>query len=146
MDTAPSPTVLGEFGTLAVRVVTAGGAYPVEGADVRIRGAMPENAAVSYLLTTDRSGLAERINLPTPSRDLSLSPGGLPGYATYLIEIFKAGFYPLIFRDVPLFPGVTSLQLGELIPTPAYRPEDYPPIGEVDFTEYEPLEGGTPNA
>ena len=103
-------------------------------------------AAISYLLTTDRSGLAERILLPTPARALSLSPGGPPGYATYLIEIFKAGFYPLIFRDVPLFPGITSLQVGEMIPTPLYRPEDYPPITALDFTEYEPLEGGTPNA
>ena len=63
-----------------------------------------------------------------------------------MIEIFKAGYYPLVFRDVPLFPGVTSLQLGELIPKPPYVPEMYPPTEETDFTEYEPLEGGARRA
>lgn len=138
--------VLTEEGTLAVRVTTAGGALPVEGADVRISGAIPENLWVHYLLTTDRSGLAERIPLPTPVTELSLTPGNPPGYANYFIEVFKAGYYPLTFRDVPIFPGITSVQVAEMIPLPPYRPEAYPPTGEIDFTEIEPLEGGETNA
>ena len=147
MNTSPPISRrLSQLGTLAVRVVTAGGAFPVEGADVRIGGATEENAAIHYLLTTDGSGLAERIDLPTPEAALSQSPGNPPGFASYVIEIFKAGYYPLVFRDVPLFPGVTSLQLGELIPKPPYVPEKYPPTEETDFTEYEPLEGGARRA
>ena len=147
MNTSPPISRrLSQLGTLAVRVVTAGGACPVEGADVRIGGATEENAAIHYLLTTDRSGLAERIDLPTPEAALSQSPGNPPGFASYVIEIFKAGYYPLVFKDVPLFPGVTSLQLGELIPKPPYVPEKYPPTEETDFTEYEPLEGGARRA
>ena len=146
MSIARNSPHLSEEGTLAVRVTTAGGALPVEGADVRISGAAIENFGVHYLLTTDRSGLAERIPLPTPNAALSLSPGNPPGFANYLIEVFKAGYYPTVFRNVPLFPGTTSIQVAEMIPLPSYRPTDYPPTGEIDFTEIEPLEGGNANA
>lgn len=126
-------------GTLLVRVSTAGIFLPVEGADVRIHGAAEENQNVRYFLTTDRSGLSERISLPTPPRALSMTPGNRPGFSNYDIEVFKTGFYPAIFRNVPLFPGVNSIQPVELIPLPLYNPNRYPPRVETEFLEREPL-------
>ena len=134
-----SGPTLTELGTLLVRVSTAGIFLPVEGADVRIHGAIPENSDIHYFLTTDRSGLAERVTLPTPSRALSLTPGNPAGFANYDVEVFKNGFYPAVFRNVPLFPGINSVQAVELIPLPLYEPDRYPPRGETEFTEREPL-------
>jgi hypothetical protein len=130
---------LTDVGTLLVRVSTAGIFLPVEGADVRISGADEGNRSIHYLLTTDRSGLAEKIPLPTPAVSLSLSPGSVAGFSDYNIEVFKQGYYPVTFLNVPLFPGVTSIQAVELIPLPPYDPERYPPREELEFTEREPL-------
>ena len=135
--TAAAP--LTDLGTLLVRVSTAGIFQPVEGADVRISGAEEGNREIRYLLTTDQSGLAKRILLPTPAAALSQSPGNVAGYAVYTVAVFKEGFYPLLFKEVPLFPGVTATQQAELIPKPLYEPERYPPTGELIFTEQEPL-------
>ena len=140
----PRSAPLTELGALLVRVSTAGIFLPVEGADVRISGASPENREIVYLLTTDRSGLAERIELPAPAAALSLSPGNPPGFSLYDVEVFKEGFYPAVFLGVPLFPGVTAVQQAEMIPMPPYRPLAYPPKVEASFTEEEPLyNGGT---
>ncbi len=130
---------LSDLGTLLVKVSTAGIFLPVEGADVRIVGASPGNRDIRYLLSTDRSGLAEQIELPTPAAALSQSPGNEPGFSLYDIEVFKEGFYPATFLSVPLFPGVTAIQRVEMIPLPPYRPEEYPPRVETDFEEEEPL-------
>ena len=128
-----------EIGTILVRVSTAGGALPVEGADVRIRGAEEGNKSIVYLLTTDRSGLPEEISVPTPPAAVSLTPGNAKGFADYDIEVFKAGFYPITLRHVPVFSGVRSLQPVNLIPWPSYQKDEYPPREELDFSESEPL-------
>lgn len=139
MYTESQPTApLTDLGTLLVRVSTAGIFLPVAGADVRISGASPGNTGIHYLLTTDQSGLAERVPLPTPALSLSLSPGNPAGFSNYNVEVFKGGYYPAIFRNVPLFPQVTSVQAVELIPLPPYDPNAYPPSSEIDITEEEP--------
>ena len=133
---------LTDVGTLLVRVSTAGIFLPVEGADVRISGANEANKSIRYFLTTDRSGLAEKIPLPTPAVSFSLAPGGVAGFSDYNIEVFKEGYYPVTFLNVPLFPGVTSVQSVELIPLPPYEPDCNPPREELEFTEREPLFDG----
>ena len=130
---------MNEYGTLLVRVSTAGIALPVEGADVRIDGNEEGNQNIHYLLTTDRSGLLERILLPAPPAAYSLQPGNRKGFADYNIRIFKDGFYPVLLRNVPLFSGITSIQTVELIPWPSYNKDEYPPYSVLDFSESEPL-------
>ena len=128
-----------ELGTIAVRVSTAGGALPVEGADVRIHGAEQGNQSIVYLLTTDRSGRPEEISVPTPPASISLTPGNTKGFADYDIEVFKSGFYPITLRRVPVFSGIRSVQPVELIPWPSYQKDEYPPRLEIDLSESEPL-------
>ena len=55
------------------------------------------------------------------------------------VAVFKEGFYPLFFQNVPLFPGTTAIQQAELIPMPPYEPQKNPPTGALIFTEREPL-------
>ena len=136
---APRTTDMSEYGTLLVRVSTAGIALPVEGADVRIDGNEEKNREVHYLLTTDRSGLPGRILLPAPPASASLSPGGEKAFADYNVYVFKDGFYPILLQNVPIFSGITSIQAVELIPWPAYNKDEYPPLSVLDFTESEPF-------
>ncbi len=138
-DSNAAPPPLNDLGTLLVRVSTAGVFVPVEGASVRISGEEAGNESIHYYLTTDQSGLTERVQLPTPSPLLSQAPNNPKGFSQYRIEVYKDGFYPIAFFDVPLFPGITSVQAAELIPKPPFNPEEYPPRVQLEIREEEPL-------
>ena len=106
-----------------VRVTTARGAIPLEDAQVRIRRETPEDSGILYALLTDRDGLTKKVTLPTPPLSNSESPqGGVP-YATYGVDVFKEGYAPLSFHNVPVFPGVVSVQPAVMVPSQGGLPD-----------------------
>ena len=106
-------------GTLVVNAFTAGGALPVPGTVVRITGVNEENRTVEYSVITDIDGITEKISLPTPSRQLSLSPGSTEqSYAQYNIEISAPGYYTKRLFNVAVFEGTETLQQVNMIPLP----------------------------
>lgn len=109
--------MLDSSGTLRVRAYTAGGALPVAEALVRISGAEEENRDVSYTLLTDNDGQTTIVNLPAPSAKFSLlpNPSEAPS-ATYDIEITREGYLKKKVLGVPIFSGVNSVQLLNMIP------------------------------
>lgn len=115
-----------DVGFLTVRTYTAGGALPVEGSIVLIKGADEERADLRISLLTDRSGLTDKASLPAPSRTASLSPGGGEGsYASYDIEVTRDGFYPKIIKSVPIFSGVSATLPVNMIPTSIYGEDSF---------------------
>ena len=109
-------------GTLYIRAFTAGGALPVEGVLVRIRGTDEENRLVEYSVLTDKDGLTEKISLPAPDKSYSLSSGASESaYATYEVEIFGGGFYRKHFFNVAVFDGTDSFQPVAMIPLASVR-------------------------
>ena len=116
-----------DTGYLVVKVSTARGAIPLEGAAVTIRGEA-ENTGVLYSLTSNADGATERVSLPAPSRLSSESPGNAKPYATYSIDVFKEGYLPLSFQGVPVFSSILSVQPAVMIPSPdGTRDERFPP-------------------
>ena len=106
-----------------VRVTTARGAIPLGDAQVRIRGEDPEDSGILYALRTDRDGLTKKVTLPTPPLSNSESPqGGVP-FTTYGVDVFKEGYTPLSFQNVPVFPGVVSVQPAVMVPLAGGLPE-----------------------
>ena len=108
------------MGYLIVRVFTAGGAIPLSGATVLVKS-NEENGNRGDLiatLLTDRNGNTERIALPAPSRELSLSSGNIRPYATYNVEAYLDRYQQKDFYALPVFDGITSIQTVELIPLP----------------------------
>ncbi len=104
------------FGYLTVRVSTASGAIPLEGATVNIRGSVPENSAVIRSLTTNSDGLTPTVTLAAPPRSASQSPDNTaPAYAVYNIDVFADGYIPAYFHNVPVFAGINSVQPAVLI-------------------------------
>ena len=140
-------------GYLIVRVATARGAIPLEGATVNIRSsAFPDEAITDgeaarqgqliAVLRTDRDGLAPRVALAAPSRTLSESPGNGRSYATYDIDVALEGYMSNFYQNVPIFDTVTSLQTVELIPlSEGERPElgQRPPANFFRSAENEAL-------
>ena len=103
-------------GYLIIKVATASGAIPIEGATVILRGAEDQNEQVMLSLITDKDGLTSRISLPAPSREDSRSPKIKHPFATYNLDVFKAGYYPQYYQNVPVFDGIVALQNANVVP------------------------------
>ena len=108
---------LTEVGYLTVSAGTANRAYPLR--DVRAEILLPEDGAYRLyrVVFTKEDGTAERIPLPTPAASLSQAPDSrfLP-YTRARVRIYRDGYYPAEAAEVPVFPGITSLQYFDLIP------------------------------
>ena len=102
------------YGYIIVKATTAGGALPVERAIVTVRDLEDRIISVSF---TDGSGLTQKIKVLTPPKSNSQSPGtNLPPFYAYNIDTDKEGYISVRDVDVPVYPGITSVQTVELIP------------------------------
>lgn len=134
-------------GYMIVRVTTARGAIPLEGATVIVSDYLPEDVQergnAIYTLTTNSSGLTDKFSLPAPPRELSMSPGNGKSYQTYNIAVAKDGYYQQNYINAPVFEGITSIQSADMIPLSDNGQTDrYDPFGNIFFeTENGNLEG-----
>lgn len=102
-----------DTGSLAVRVSTAGGAIPVEGAVVYVRS-LGDDPRLLFSLRTDGSGRAPTVTLPaTDAPEYGDAP---PPDLSYGVEIKKDGYRTVEYTRVPVYPGVTSIIETELEP------------------------------
>ena len=105
-----------DVGYLLVKVSTARGAIPLENAAINVRGSSPEDSGVIYSLKSDRDGLSERIALPAPPRSASQSPGEQVPYSLWNIDVFKEGYIPVSYQNVPVYSSIVSVQPAVMIP------------------------------
>lgn len=103
-------------GYAIVRATTASTAIPIEDALVLIRGSEIENQDIMYSLNTDRDGLSRRVSLPAPLKNNSQSSGIEKPFAVYTIEVYKEGYYPQFYQNVPIFDSITAVQPAQMIP------------------------------
>ena len=107
------------IGNLVVQVSAASGAVPIKGAGVIVRST-DENgmSQIIGVLQTDESGITQPIAIPTPSLAESLEPGGKKPYSEIMTEVFANGYYATVNLNIPIYPGITSIQPVTLIPLP----------------------------
>ena len=122
--------MLDDYGGFTARATVAG-AYPVEGAIVRMLGAEEENRDIAYSVLTDMDGLTPKIALPAPSVSYSLTPQDNIPYSLYDIEIYKEGYYPKKISGISVFPGQDSLLEINMIPMDS-QTENTEPNGNLD--------------
>ena len=107
------------YGRLVVRVSAASGAVPVSGATVVIRSSQSTPPITTLAtLTTDESGLTEPILILTPPLSESLSPGGKQPFTEISTEVSAGGYVTSSNINIPIYPGITSVQPVTLIPLP----------------------------
>lgn len=107
------------FGLLIVQASAASGAVPIAGARAVIRAEDGEgNIRTLGILTTDVSGLTEPLAIATPPLSESLSPGGKKPYSEITAEVTADGYYSAVNQNIPIYPGITSIQPVSLIPLP----------------------------
>ncbi len=124
------------IGHLMINARTANGALPVPGVMITVTST-GENPEILGVLTTTESGNTATLDIATPPKSASLSPGyqGNP-YATVLIEADKSGFYSGQYISVPVFPDVLTVQPVNLLPLPDYF-DGTPSEGTQFFEERE---------
>ena len=106
-------------GTLVTRVFTGRAELPIAGASVSV--VRKDGDRLPDLLTvrvSDQGGDTEAYVIKTPEADLSQSPGNPAPYALVDLWVDREGFRLLVVEDVPIFPGVTSVQDLPLVPMP----------------------------
>ncbi len=122
------------FGAITVRVYTAGGGLPVEGALVKITGAEEINRDEAHSRITDRDGLAETVYLPAPKKSSSSEPNPDEApYYIYDVTVAKEGYYTRKIQGVSVFPLINSIQPVNMIPEGAGGGDNYPQ-GNIDIT------------
>jgi peptidoglycan hydrolase-like protein with peptidoglycan-binding domain len=134
----PAQLTIQNFGMLQVRCVTEG-LVPIENALVRISS--PANPGVTIgEFRTNRIGLTEEIELPTPSIDYSMEPGTtVQPYSEYDINIEATNFAPVTISNAEILPNVTSLQEATLTPVVvAQNGESYVIPPHTLYGEYPP--------
>jgi len=104
-------------GSLRVQAFVAGRAFPVSNVKVKVTkeiGGQPYTVAERM---TDASGIAGNIILPAPESNLSETPvtTQIP-YATYDILIEQPRYVSLLYKDVPIFDSIESIQPVEMRP------------------------------
>lgn len=106
-------------GTLVTRVFTGRAELPIPGASVSV--VRKDGDRLLDLLTVQvsgRGGDTEAFSIETPGANLSQSPGNPTPYALVDLWVDRQGFQLLVVEDVPVFPGVTSVQDLPLVPMP----------------------------
>ena len=131
-------------GYLVVHVTTARGSIPLEGAAVNIRtnedADTTPRADMLYATTTNRDGNTERIPLAAPPRKNSMSPGEVPPFSTYHLEVRREGYGMQSFVALPIFAGITAIQPVDLIPLPEDGPGNVLRPGDERFFENSPAD------
>jgi len=103
-------------GYLTVRVTTARGAIPLDGATVTVTGNTQDNSGVLGVYSTGGDGLTPKIALPAPPRANSESPNSGVPFFTYNLEIVRDGYFNQTYQNVPVFEGISAMQTAEMIP------------------------------
>ena len=122
------------YGKIVVKVSSADGAIPIEGATVAVRVEDGDGTGIVAIKTTNESGETGEVIIGTPSPSLSLSPdpAAIP-YSLASVEVTAYGYYSTANINVPVFPGVTTVQSVNMYPLPEGTPEGYQPPEVVIF-------------
>lgn len=105
-------------GTLRIQVAAANQSFPISNARVTVSLELKNGTREMFEGLTDSSGIIDNIVLPAPELNLSQDPdsGGVMPFAVYTTTIEHPDFVNAKFINVPVFPGIESIQAVNLVP------------------------------
>lgn len=129
-----------EQGTLQFHIYTSNAYLPIEGAAVAVQTeAMPPKLLA--LRITDKSGTTDPIQINTPNRSESQTPGNaVQPWTNVTVLVEHPEFERVTLKGVQVFPGVTSIQNIRMIPVLEFDPE-YSGQQQFQFTPQPIWEG-----
>lgn len=106
-------------GYILVNVRTGGEAFPIEGASVVVTSVLDGSRFLIAVGITDISGSTLKLSAPAPNEIYSQTPyPDKRPYSLFDISVVADGFFRARSVDVPVFPGITSIQNFNMVPTP----------------------------
>ncbi len=99
-----------KIGFLRVQAFAGPQTVPVPNATVLVTHTFTDGTRRFASGVTDESGVLDGIALPAPSSALAQSPTGEAPYALYDIRVSHPDYRTEIFRQVPVFEGIKSIQ------------------------------------
>jgi len=105
----------------AIKVQTrvARGTFPVSEATVTISKEFDNGEYVISRQKTDTAGQIQPVSVPALDKELSEQPGNPSPFITYKLVITHPDYATVVSNNVPVFSGVTSLQVVNLMPLAA---------------------------
>ncbi len=116
---------------LCVVVTTALGALPLADAAVSVSSAADESGerTLLYAVRTGPDGMTPPMELATPPRAGSLTPGGSRPFSVYTVEVAREGYTPVAALHVAMFSGVPAVLPVAMTPL-----AENEPLGETGLT------------
>lgn len=116
----PSEESIGNSqGFIRVNVRTGRDSGSIEGANVIVTATINGNRMILASGETDNSGTTRVFKLPAPEELYSQSPDpAVRPYSLFDVSVTADGFFNSISVDVPVFPGITSVQNFNMVPVP----------------------------
>ena len=99
-----------QSGFLRVQAFAGPQTIPVQGAQVLVTRDFTDGTRRFAAGQTDESGVLDGIVLPAPPGALAQNPGGTVPYALYDIRVSHPDYRTEIYKQVPVFEGVKSIQ------------------------------------
>lgn len=97
-------------GFLRIQAFAGQQTVPVKGASVLVTHDFTDGPRRFASGTTDESGVLDGIVLPAPDAALAQTPTGEMPYALYDIRVSHPDYRTEIYKQVPIFPDVKSIQ------------------------------------
>lgn len=97
-------------GFLRVQAFAGPQTVPVSSADVLVTRDFLDGTRRFAAGQTNESGVLDGIILPAPDGSLSQQPGTVLPYALYDVRVSHPDYRTEIYRDVPIFDGIKSIQ------------------------------------
>lgn len=108
-------------GFIMVNVRTGGDSMPIEKAAVTVTAISEGARLVIATAITDISGATLRLKVPAPDLVYSQSPDPkVRPYSLFDVNVTAQGYFNARSVDVPVFPGITSIQNFSMVPVPLY--------------------------
>lgn len=103
-----------ELGYIQVLAVTSNAQIPLE--DVAITVTAPDGTAIAMRLT-NRNGLIEPVEIPTPELSAGLTPDtGIRPYTPVNVYARLDGYEQMENENLQVFPGVTTRLVLQMVP------------------------------
>lgn len=104
-------------GTLRVQAYAAQGVFPVPNAVVEVSAVLDGTLLPLYRRTTDQSGIADDMILPTkPKIDSQREETATGSGALYTVSVYHPDYLPLAGHKVVIFDGVETIYPALLFP------------------------------
>ena len=110
------------YGNLKIRVSAANGAVPIKGAKAIVSKEIENNNVIFFEGYTDKSGVIEKISLPTP--ELDMNDMDVPEKATYKLVIKYLPENVDQTYDVNMYDNICVVQNINIVPNLNLKGED----------------------